>query len=105
VIGVVAAVDVPIIHLSVQWWRTLHPQPIVLRAGDVGGCLPGSMFATLLASLVAFTLLLATLILARYRLAALEDEVEWLWVKRALRERTGSPPNVGPRPAGSTVSR
>ncbi|HEY7461442.1 MAG TPA: cytochrome c biogenesis protein CcsA [Gemmatimonadota bacterium] len=85
VIGVVAALDVPVIHLSVQWWRTLHPQPVVLRAGDVGGGLPGSMFATLLVSLAAFTLLLAVLVLARYRLAELEDEVEALWLRPALR--------------------
>jgi heme exporter protein C len=83
VIGVIAALDVPIIHLSVQWWRTLHPQPVVLRAGDIGGGLPGSMFVTLLVSLAAFTLLLATLILARYRLAQLEDEVESLWLRPA----------------------
>jgi heme exporter protein C len=103
VIGVVAALDVPIIHLSVQWWRTLHPQPIVLRAGDVGGGLPGSMFTTLVVSLVAFTLLLATLIIARYRLAELEDEVESLWVRGAPRH--GSvPTSAGPLPAASSAS-
>ncbi len=85
VIGVIAALDVPVIHLSVQWWRTLHPQPVVLRAGDLGGGLPGSMFATLLVSLAAFTLLLAVLVLARYRLAELEDEVEALWLRPSLR--------------------
>lgn len=79
VIGILAAVDVPIIHLSVEWWRTLHPDPVVLRPGDVGGGLPGSMFATLLVSLAAFSLLLATLILARYRLAEAEDEIAGLW--------------------------
>ena len=73
VLGVLAAVDVPIIHLSVEWWRTLHPDPVVLRAGDVGGGLPGSMFATLLVSLVAFSLLLAALLVARVRLAEVED--------------------------------
>lgn len=80
VIGVIAALDVPIIHLSVTWWRTLHPEPVVLRPGDVGGGLPGSMFTTLLVSLAAFTLLLATLLLARYRVAEVEDEVEALWL-------------------------
>lgn len=76
VIGVLAAVDVPIIHLSVEWWRTLHPDPIVLRAGDVGGGLPGSMFATLIVSVVAFTLLFVTLVLVRYRVAEVEDDLQ-----------------------------
>jgi len=26
VLGIVGAVNVPIIYLSVQWWRTLHPE-------------------------------------------------------------------------------
>lgn len=80
VIGVVAAADLPIIHLSVEWWRTLHPDPVVLRAGDFGGGLPGSMLATLLVSCAAFTLLLATLLTARYRLAQIEDELDELWI-------------------------
>jgi heme exporter protein C len=96
VIGVVAALDVPIIHLSVQWWRTLHPQPVVLRSGDLGGGLPGSMLATLLVSLAAFTLLLAALLLARYRLAEAEDEVEALW----LRSAAGGPAGVSASPRG-----
>jgi heme exporter protein C len=105
VIGVIAALDVPIIHLSVQWWRTLHPQPVVLRAGDVGGGLPASMFATLLISLVAFSLLLATLILARYRLAELEDEVESLWVRRSPRGGSRPAGSAAPAPAGSGAGR
>jgi hypothetical protein len=43
------------------------------------------MFATLLVALAAFTLLLAVLVLARYRLAELEDEVEALWLRPPLR--------------------
>jgi heme exporter protein C len=79
VLGVIAAIDVPIIHLSVEWWRTLHPDPVVLRAGDVGGGLPGEMFVALIASVLAFTLLLVTLLVARYRIAQAEDRVEELW--------------------------
>ncbi|MFN2432611.1 MAG: cytochrome c biogenesis protein CcsA [Gemmatimonadota bacterium] len=80
VLGVIAAVDVPIIHLSVEWWRTLHPDPVVLRAGDFGGGLPGSMLLTVLVSTLAFTLLFVTLVALRHRLAELEDEVEALWL-------------------------
>ena len=33
VIGVVGFIDVPIVHLSVVWWRSLHQQATVLRPG------------------------------------------------------------------------
>src|SRR2546428_3582581 len=32
VLGIIGFADVPIIHFSVQWWRTLHPEPVVLQA-------------------------------------------------------------------------
>src|SRR5438045_8816348 len=31
VLGIVGFVDVPIIHMSVTWWRALHPAPRVVR--------------------------------------------------------------------------
>jgi len=33
VLGIVGALDIPVIHLSVQWWRTLHQPATILRAG------------------------------------------------------------------------
>ncbi|MER3448415.1 MAG: cytochrome C assembly protein, partial [Chloroflexota bacterium] len=33
ILGIIGFVDVPIIHMSVVWWRTLHPEPVVVRAG------------------------------------------------------------------------
>src|SRR5581483_2904919 len=29
ILGIVGFVDIPIVHFSVQWWRTLHPEPVV----------------------------------------------------------------------------
>ncbi|MEE9239579.1 MAG: cytochrome c biogenesis protein CcsA, partial [bacterium] len=29
VLGIVGFIDVPIVHMSVKWWRTLHPGPVV----------------------------------------------------------------------------
>src|SRR5207249_1571180 len=29
VLGIVGFLDVPLIHQSVTWWRTLHPEPVV----------------------------------------------------------------------------
>lgn len=80
VVGVLAALLVPFIHLSVYLFRTLHPQPIVLKPERPS--LPSEMLVTLLLSLGAFTLLFAALLRRRYRYAlrreavtALEEEL------------------------------
>ena len=31
IVAVIAFADVPVVHLSVIWWRTLHQQPTVLN--------------------------------------------------------------------------
>ena len=49
VLGIIGAVDLPIIHVSVTWWRTLHPAPVVLNTS--GPDLPNSMLLTLLVML------------------------------------------------------
>ena len=62
VFAVIGFVDIPIINMSVRWWRTLHPDPIVTRGlGDQA--LPTSMLVVLLIGMVAVTLL-ATWLLA-----------------------------------------
>jgi heme exporter protein C len=71
VLGVLGALLVPFIHLSVYLFRTLHPMPIILKPGSPS--LPGNMLATFLLALVAFTLLFLALLRARYRLAMAAD--------------------------------
>jgi heme exporter protein C len=71
VLGILGALLVPFIHVSVVWFRTLHPQPVVLK--PEGPTLPGSMLATLLSSFGVFTVLFAALVWQRYAQAALAD--------------------------------
>lgn len=71
ILGIVGFIDIPIIHFSVTWWRTLHPEPLVLRASPQ---LPGEMIVTLVVALLAATLLYATLLVYRTRLERLRDE-------------------------------
>jgi heme exporter protein C len=75
VIGVLALALVPFIHLSVTWFRTLHPQPVVLRQ-EGGPQLPGPMLATLLMSVGVCTVLYVGFILQRHALAVLRDVKE-----------------------------
>jgi heme exporter protein C len=62
---------VPFIHVSVTWFRTLHPDPVVLK--PEGPSLPGVMLVTLLSSVAVFTVLYVGLVMQRYALAVLQD--------------------------------
>jgi heme exporter protein C len=62
---------VPFVHLSVYLFRTLHPQPIVLKPSAPS--LPWDMLRTLLASLGVYTVLLIGFITTRYGLGRRAD--------------------------------
>ncbi len=71
VFGVVAFVQVPIVHMSVVWWRALHQPPTVLKPGHPS--IDHTMLAALLINLLAFTLLYLLLLKARVRLTAADE--------------------------------
>jgi heme exporter protein C len=71
VVGVVGFVDVPIVHMSVVWWRSLHQQASVVRLG--APTLDGRMLATLLFATVAFSVAYGYLMVVRLRIGRLED--------------------------------
>src|SRR6266545_2089072 len=71
VLGICGMCLVPFIHLSVFLFRTLHPQPIILKPSAPS--LPSSMLATWLFSLVAFTLLYVGFVTQRYALSLARD--------------------------------
>jgi heme exporter protein C len=73
VLGIIGFLDVPIIHQSVTWWRTLHPEPVVLAPG--GPAMPIAMLQTLGLSLVAFTVLFCWLLQLRYQVESLRAEL------------------------------
>ena len=78
VVGVLGFINVPIVHFSVQWWRTLHPQGPTPAALDQGSGLGGPELAAFFVSLTAFTLLFAWLMATRISLGRLGDRVEQL---------------------------
>lgn len=71
VLGILGALLIPFIHLSVYLFATLHPLPIVAKASKPS--LPGEMLLTLFISLAAFTLLYIAFVRARYTYAAERD--------------------------------
>ena len=74
VLGILGALLIPFIHLSVYLFRTLHPMPIVMKPSRPS--LPGEMLTTLLLAFASFTLLYVALVRARYHLAVERDLVE-----------------------------
>jgi heme exporter protein C len=73
-VALFAAVDVPIVHFSVLWWKTLHQGATVLNP-DLSPTIHGSMAWTLLLGFLSLTLVFVWMLLVRYRIGVLED---WL---------------------------
>jgi len=74
VVGILGMLLVPFIHLSVYLFRTLHPQPIVLKPSAPS--LPPEMLRTLFISLSIFTVLYVGFVMARYGVALAEEVLE-----------------------------
>lgn len=87
ILGIVGFIDVPIIHFSVQWWRTLHPEAVVARAAPQA---PPEMLVTLGVCLLAATLTYLTLLVYRTWLEHTRDENRELEYELALADRAGA---------------
>ncbi len=73
ILGVLAVVQVPLVHFSVVWWRTLHQPPTLIKPEGID--MDASMFVTLMVSLAAFTTAYVAMMYKRVELARLEDEL------------------------------
>lgn len=67
VLAILGALLIPFIHLSVYLFRTLHPQPILIKPSAPS--MPHDMLMTMLLSIGAFVLMFAWLLHERYLLA------------------------------------
>ena len=64
VLSVFAAIDVPIVFMSIRWWRTQHPAPVF---GD-GGSLDPSFYPAVLSNLAGWAMWGVFILLFRYAL-------------------------------------
>ena len=74
VVGILGALNIPLIHLSVVWFRSLHPGPVVMK--PEGPSLHPDMLITLFTGLGAYTLLFFGLMAFRYGLARSHARLE-----------------------------
>lgn len=76
VVGIAGFLDIPVIHFSVLWWRTFHPQPKMISPEGFGKGMDPSMLTTLMISLAAFTLLYIWLMGQRIQIEKMKDEID-----------------------------
>jgi heme exporter protein C len=75
-------VDVPIVYMTIRWFRTQHPSPVI--GGGQNSGLDPSMWPPLLWNWLAFSMLAVILIVVRYRLQLMEEDVEQQHAQAAL---------------------
>ena len=76
--------DVPIVYLSIRYFRTQHPQPVI--NGGEGSGIDSHMWAAVLWNLLAFTMFAILLVTTRYKLAQAEHRIEEAFATRDLED-------------------
>lgn len=89
VAALIAFIDVPIVHQSVVWWKTLHQSATVFNA-SLSPKIHGEMAWTLLLGFVAFTLVYVWMFIKRYEIAKAVTLAESLALEQAMSERVGA---------------
>ena len=80
VLGIIGCLDIPIIHKSVEWWRTLH-QPSTLfkvESGKASPSISSELFYPLIASIIIIVLFYLYLVLLRYQTEKSREELNLL---------------------------
>jgi len=86
-VGIIAAVDIPIVHFSVTWWRGLHQGPTFGNPETIlNPPAPGAFVTALLFMLFGVILAWAWMVIRRYQLARLE----WIAEEAAQRAAVGA---------------
>jgi heme exporter protein C len=73
VLGILGAPNIYLVHVSVQWWRTLHQPPSLLKAGSA--TMPAVFWWAILINFAAYLLVSAYFVAKRARLLRWEQEV------------------------------
>ena len=80
VLGIIGCLDIPIIHKSVEWWRTLH-QPSTLfnvESGKASPSISPELLTPLIASTIAMLLFYFYLLLLRYQTEIRREQLNQL---------------------------
>ncbi|MGH2788572.1 MAG: cytochrome c biogenesis protein [Actinomycetota bacterium] len=75
ILGIAGFINVPIVHFSVRWWRTLHPSGPTPADPSTGSGLGSGELLAFFAALAGFTLLFSWLLAMRVRMGRIADAV------------------------------
>jgi heme exporter protein C len=75
-------VDVPLVYMSIRWFRTQHPQPVI-GGGENSGMAPG-MWQALMINFAAFLLFGMLVTWLRYTMERMRVEIEEAHALRAI---------------------
>jgi heme exporter protein C len=73
ILGVVAVVQIPIVHYSVLWWNTLHQAPTILRPGEPQ--IDAPLATALMVGMAAFLVVFSALLRRRLVLSTIESQL------------------------------
>jgi heme exporter protein C len=77
IVGIIGFLDIPLIHMSVYWWRTLHQPPSILRPDKAPWeNIHPAMLIALAINFVAFLLLYFYLLSLRIRVGETEERIK-----------------------------
>ena len=82
-VALLAALDLPIVYFSVTWWRGLHQEATL----SLNSKISGTMLFTLFVSIVVFAVFFVWLLIHRFRVGWLDDEMEAKGLELAISER------------------
>lgn len=100
VLGIVGFVQVPIVHYSVLWFRTLHQGPSIIRPDLANSTMDAAFVAPLGVVLAAFVATLGYLVAVRVRIARLEAAVARSATTSQPVGASVGPPRLGGRDGG-----
>lgn len=83
VFGIFAFLDAPLVYVSNRLWRTQHPSPVLFGGANSG--LDPRMGKVLLISMSAMVVLMLIVLIDRYRLESLRNELDELRVAAETR--------------------
>jgi heme exporter protein C len=74
--GIFAFIDVPLVFGAIRWWRTQHPQPVIM--GGQGSGLDPTMKSVFFFSALAMHVFMIFLVAERYALEKMQTETDFL---------------------------
>ena len=85
ILGIIGSLDIPLIHMSVYWWRTLHQPPSILRPDKAPWeNIQWPLLVPLLINVIGFLLLYFYLLSLRLQIGEMQEKIRAQKLARSL---------------------